>query len=188
MSSAKSLNFWFSRLRNFRFRGFQCYQSLAADFVSRSSLSRRFPVVGRRSRSFLYLTVHVIFSFWKTKFRSCHRAASNICRGDPQKLRVERLPPPLGMPDLEPSFRAAFGDYSADGGPGMHGSSPCMTKLKAQRLFLGGHIFCHARFGAVNPRFGPGHPASIRYARQLARGADVRPTFIFKVAEIGPTL
>jgi hypothetical protein len=41
----------------------------------------------------------------------------------PQKLRVERLPPPLGMPDLEPGFRAAFGDYSADGGLGCTGQA-----------------------------------------------------------------
>ena len=26
-----------------------------------------------------------------------------------------------------------------------------MTKLKARRLFLGGHNFCHARFGAPDP-------------------------------------
>jgi hypothetical protein len=36
MSSAKPLKtFLFSRPQNFRFRGFQCYQGLAADFVSR---------------------------------------------------------------------------------------------------------------------------------------------------------
>jgi hypothetical protein len=82
MSSAKpSKTFWCSRLRIFRLRGFQCYQSLGADFVSRSLSSRRFPVVGRRSVT-EFITEQ--FTFWKTKFRSCHRAASNICRGAPK--------------------------------------------------------------------------------------------------------
>src|SRR5271168_2174119 len=49
MRSTKPLKtFCFSRPRNFRFRGFQCYQSLAADFAFALSWPR-FPVVGRRS-------------------------------------------------------------------------------------------------------------------------------------------
>ena len=52
MSSAKPLKtFWFSRPRNFRLRGFQCYQCLATDFVSRffsATFSGRWAKVGRR--------------------------------------------------------------------------------------------------------------------------------------------
>jgi hypothetical protein len=113
--SAKPLTtLWFSKAANFSISRFPMLSRLAADFVSRfifAMFSGRWAEVGH---GVFFTEQFTLYSaFWKTKFRSCHRAASNICRGDPQKLRVERLPPPLGTPDLEPGFRAAFADYSA---------------------------------------------------------------------------
>jgi hypothetical protein len=89
MSSAKPLKTLpFSRPRSFRFRGFQCYQSLAADFLSRFFSSRRFPVVGRRSVtefSLPNISRYHRFSFLENQIPIMHRAASNSCRGDAQK-------------------------------------------------------------------------------------------------------
>jgi hypothetical protein len=41
------------------------------------------------------------------------------------------------MPGLEPGIQAAPSVIICLFQPWMHGSSPCMTELKAQRLFLG---------------------------------------------------
>jgi hypothetical protein len=142
--------------------------------------SRCFPVVGRRSVTEFSLPNSSRYIQLFGKPNSDHVTARPRTSAEATPKNYEAS-----------GFRAAFGDYSADGGPGMHGSSPCMTKLKAQRIFLGGHIFCHARFGAVNPRFGSGHAVSILYAWQLARGADVRPLrpqFISTSLKSVPTL
>jgi hypothetical protein len=54
--SAKPLEtFCFSRPRNFRIRGFQCYQRLAADFVSRFFLDDDFASLGG-TRSLFFFT------------------------------------------------------------------------------------------------------------------------------------
>jgi hypothetical protein len=42
------------------------------------------------------------------------------------------------MPGLEPGIQAALSVIIRGRRPWMHGSSPCMTKTDAQRLFLGG--------------------------------------------------
>ena len=174
MSSAKPLKtFWFSRLRNFRFRGFQCYQSLAADFVSRSFLRDVFQSLGGgRSRSFLYRTFHVILSFLENQIPIMSPSG------------LEHLPRRPRKTTSSSGFRrrsACATSSRASAPPSViiprtaaldAGSSPCMTKLKAQRLFLGSHFLPRALW-AANPH-GSGHAVSILYARQLA-GA-VAPT------------
>ena len=171
MSTAKPLKtFWFSRLRNFRFRGFQCYQGLAADFVSRFS-SRRFPVVRRKSsRSFLYRTIHVTFQvFWKTN--SIMSPSGLETSAEPtRKNRVERLSPPLaarpgaGHP-AAPSViipRTLALDERVE---------PVHDETESAALIFGRSQFLPRALWVARIRT----RVSICLSRQLPRGADVRP-------------
>ena len=193
MSSAKPLEtFWCSWLRNFRFSGFQCYQNLAADFVSRFYLRDVFRSLGGgRSRSFLYRTLHVIFSFLENQIpimsrsgprtsaeappKTTSRAASVAARHAPTSSRAS-VPPSVITP------RTAALDARVE---------PVHDKTESAALIFGRSHFLPRELWAANPRFGSGHAVSILYARQLARGADVRPLrpqFISKSLKSVPTL
>ena len=95
--SAKPLkSFCFSRPRNFRIRGFQCYQRLAADFVSRffsMTFSRRWAELGH-CFSLPNNSRYHRSAFWKTKFRRRLRIVSGPAReartGSPRGVTARR--------------------------------------------------------------------------------------------------
>jgi hypothetical protein len=108
MSSAKPLKtFWFSRPRNFRYRGFQCYQSLAGRFCFALFLGHVFRS-GRRSVTEFSLpnnTHYHGFSFLENKIPI--RRSRNVIQIDLTPLQSGACSSSTPMAQANPSDSVA---------------------------------------------------------------------------------
>ena len=92
----------------------------------------------------------------------------------PKNFESERLPPLLGMRNLEPGFRAAFGDYSADGGPGCKVEPMSHDETESAALIFGVTFSATRALGRPTP-FRIPDTLSFLYARGLEL-APMAPT------------
>ncbi len=145
-------------------------------------------LAGGRSRSFFTEHFTLYSAFWKTKFRSCHRAASNICRGAPKNyessgFRRRSACPTSSRASVPPSVitpRTAALDARVE---------PVHDKTESAALIFGrSHFLPGELWGGQPPiRIRTRCVDSVCEAIGPWRRRPTTPTTIyFKVAEIGP--